>query len=184
MIQCPGELEEPTVLRDIEGEVAISYNTIQSLERQAMIYYGGLTPIRVPVDTSSRSSQEAHTLRLDGCPSGCGLISEQLEKRDITIESDRLAILANSMGYQIRIDPAKMTGGKWSYTACVVVLATMNGLISHGSSTRRFRELDLNLFLGLPFMHDMPRQRPWGLCPPSQKLQHVLPGDPYLLKHH
>jgi hypothetical protein len=77
-----------------------------------------------------------------------------------------------------------VTGGKWSYTACVIVLTTINGLIPHGSSIRRFRELDLDLFLGLPFMHDMPRQRPWGLCPPSQKLQHVLSGDPYLLKYH
>jgi Heterokaryon incompatibility protein (HET) len=182
LIGCSGELEVPSVLGNIESEVAIHYNTVQSLEHQAMIYYDGLTLIRTPVDTSSRSSQIAHTLRLDSHPSDCGLISEQLEKRGITIESDRLAILANSMGYHIRIDPAKMTGGKWSYTACVVVLAMMNGLIPYGSSIRRFRELDLDLFLGLSFMHDMPRQRPWGLCPPSQKLQHVLSGDPYLMK--
>ena len=185
LIRCSGELEVPSVLGDIEGEVVIRYNTVLSLEHQAMIYYDGLTPsTKVPVGMSSRDSKAARTLRLDAYPSDCGLISGQLEKRGITIESDRLAILANSMGYQNRIDPTKITGGKWSYTACVVVLTTMNGLIPHGSSIRRFRELDLDLFLGLSFMHDMPRQRPWGLCPPSQKLQHVLSGDPYLMKYH
>jgi hypothetical protein len=185
LIRCSGELEVPGVLGDIDGEVAIRYNTVLSLEHETMTYYQGPTPsTKAPVDMSSRNSGVADTLRLDACPSDCGLVSRQLEKRGITIESDRLAILANSMGYQNRIDPAKMTGGKWSYTACVVVLTTMNGLIPHGSSIRRFRELDLDLFLGLPFMYDMLRQRPWGLCPPSQKLQHVLSGDPYLMKYH
>jgi hypothetical protein len=68
-------------------------------EHQAMIYYDGFTPsTRAPVDMSSRDSGAAHTLRLDAYPSDCGLISRQLKKRGITIESDRLAILANSNG--------------------------------------------------------------------------------------
>jgi hypothetical protein len=64
-----------------------------------MIYYDGFTlSTRAPVGMSSRDSGAAHTLRLDSYPSDCGLISRQLKKRGITIESDRLAILANSNG--------------------------------------------------------------------------------------
>ncbi|KAI4865540.1 hypothetical protein F4820DRAFT_419834 [Hypoxylon rubiginosum] len=126
------------LLGDVEGEVCIDSMEFKGRATEFCLMYRKKKPeARDVCDRILKAAAEYNILLREGSPSSLYSISRSMSpniisdvlSRGITLESDRLAIMANCCGYGIRLDTNSLNSDGTSLSLSILALYLLNGEI-------------------------------------------------------